>query len=89
MHLNEIELDELLGGSIIGLYAYTGNEYIKYFFGKGRVQRNLIKKETLAQIFPLNFAKFLRTPVLQNKSGRLLLLLVYGKKYNHCTEPDI
>ena len=27
----------VLGGSIIGLYAYTGNEYIKYFFGKGRV----------------------------------------------------
>ena len=27
---------------------------------------NFIKKEPLAQVFPLNFAKFLRTPLLQN-----------------------
>ena len=27
---------------------------------------NFIKKETLAQVFPVNFAKFLRTPFLQN-----------------------
>ena len=32
-------------------------------------------KETLAQVFPVNFAKFLRTLFLQNTSGRLLLLL--------------
>ena len=29
---------------------------------------NFIKKETLTQVFPLNFAKFLRTPFLQNTS---------------------
>ena len=34
---------------------------------------NLIKKETLAQVFFVNFAKFLRTLFLQNTSGRLLL----------------
>ena len=34
---------------------------------------NSIKKETLAQCFPVNFAKFLRIPFLQNISGRLLL----------------
>ena len=34
---------------------------------------SFIKKETLAQVFPVNFAKFLRTPFLQNTSGRLLL----------------
>ena len=36
---------------------------------------NFINKETLmAQVsFPVNFAKFLRTPFLQNTSGRLLL----------------
>ena len=32
-----------------------------------------MKKEALAQVFPVNFAKFLRTPFLQNTSGRLLL----------------
>ena len=29
----------------------------------------------LAQAFPVNFLKFLRTPFLQNTSGRLLLTL--------------
>ena len=37
---------------------------------------NFIKKETLARCFPKNFAKFLRTPFLQNTSGRLLLEVV-------------
>ena len=34
---------------------------------------NFIKKETLAQLFPVNFTKFLRTPFSQNTYGRLLL----------------
>ena len=34
---------------------------------------NFIKKENLPQVFPVNFAKFLRTPFLQSTSGRLLL----------------
>ena len=35
---------------------------------------NFIKKEALAQVFfPVSFAKFLRTPFLQNTSGRLFL----------------
>ena len=34
-----------------------------------------IKKEALVQVFPVNFAKFLRTRFLQNTSGRLLLYL--------------
>ena len=34
---------------------------------------NFIKKETLPQVFPVNFAKFLRIPFLQSTSGRLLL----------------
>ena len=34
---------------------------------------NFIKKEALVQCFPVNFAKFLRTPFLQNTSRRLLL----------------
>ena len=30
---------------------------------------NFIKKETLVQVFPLNFVKFLRTPFLQTPLG--------------------
>ena len=32
----------------------------------------LLKKSLLHRCFPVNFAKFLRTPFLQNTSGRLL-----------------
>ena len=35
----------------------------------------LFKKETLAQVFPVNFAMFLRTPILKNNCERLLPLL--------------
>ena len=34
-----------------------------------------IKKETLTQVFPATFAKSLRTPFLENTSGRQLLLI--------------
>ena len=34
---------------------------------------NFIKKETLPQVFPVNFAKFLRIPFSQSTFGRLLL----------------
>ena len=39
----------------------------------GRRPTNLLKKEILAQVFPVNFAKLLRTPFLQNTFGGLLL----------------
>ena len=35
----------------------------------------LFKKKALAHMFSVNFAKFLRTPFLQNTSGRLLLYI--------------
>ena len=34
---------------------------------------DLIKKKTLAQVFPVKFAKFLRLSFLQNTSGQLFL----------------
>ena len=37
---------------------------------------NFIEKETLAQVFPVNFAKFLRTPFLQNTSGGCFCLFI-------------
>ena len=39
---------------------------------KGLRPATLLKKEALAQVFPVNFVKFLRTPFSQNTSGRLL-----------------
>ena len=55
----------------------TGKDlYKSLFYNKvaGEVC-NFIIKETLAQCFPVNFAKFLRTPFVQNTSGRLILLV--------------
>ena len=47
------------------------------FYEKGWPEAyNFIKKETLAQVFSCDFVKFLRTPSLQNTSGRLLLKLI-------------
>ena len=37
---------------------------------------NIIKNDIWHGCFPVNFAKFLRTPFLQNISGRRLLLVV-------------
>ena len=34
---------------------------------------SFLKKRPWHECFPVNFAKFLRTPLLQNTSGRLLL----------------
>ena len=41
-------------------------------FIKDSLCHNFIKIETLAQVFIVNSVKFLRTPFLQNTSGRLL-----------------
>ena len=57
------------------------------FFNKvaGLRPATLLKKRLWHRCFPLNFAKFLRTPFLQNTSGRLLLesdlLPVFQKRF--------
>ena len=43
----------------------------------------LLNKRLWHRCFPINFVKFLRTPFLQNTSGRLLLHVL--KKYLLCT----
>ena len=45
---------------------------------KQKLKKLKIFQKSLAQVFPVNFAKFLRTPFLQNTSGRLLL---HGEVY--------
>ena len=53
---------------------FTGKHLCQRLFcNKVAVFNNFNKKESLAQVFPVNFAKFLRTLFLENTSGRLLL----------------
>ena len=40
-----------------------------------RLQRGSQPHETPTQVFPVNFAEFLRTTFSQNTSGRLLLII--------------
>ena len=49
----------------------------RLFFNKvaGLRPANLLKKSLWHKCFPVNFAKFLRSPFFQNTSGRLLLQL--------------
>ena len=46
----------------------------------------LLKRRLWHRCFPVNFVKFLRTPFLQNTSGRLLLLWI--KLQTYITESD-
>ena len=41
---------------------------------------NFTKKETMTQMFSCEFVKFLRTPILENTFGRLLLSSAQIKK---------
>ena len=41
----------------------------------------LLKKRLQHRCFPVNFAKFLRTPFLRNTSGRLLLFVLTPRKF--------
>ena len=43
-----------------------------------------LKKRLWRRCFPVNFAKFLRIPFLQNTSRRLLLNSVCKRSYDHC-----
>ena len=59
----------------------TGGVVLKKVFLKieGHRPATLLKKRLWHRCFPVNFAKLLRTPFLQNTSGRLLLLVrAYG-----------
>ena len=49
----------------------------------------LLKKRPQHRCFPVNFAKFLRTPFSQNTSGRLLLyLLIYNVEIYNLLDMD-
>ena len=60
-------------------FDFAVEAYFTYYHTKAVVWRcsaspaTLLKKRLWHRCFPLNFAKFLRTPFLQDTSGRLLL----------------
>ena len=50
------------------------------------IKKTLVKKRLWHRCFPVNFVKFLRTPFLQNTSGRLLLFQSRWLKTFVCRE---
>ena len=63
---------------VLRSFAKLTGKYLcqSLFFNKVAGLRPLLKKRLWYRCFPVNFAKFLRTPFLQNTSGRLLLQAV-------------
>ena len=79
-------------GALINFAKFTGKHLcrslffnkvagLRSFFNKvaGLRRASLLKKRLWYRCFPVNFAKFIRTPSLQSTSGRLLLFYVFPK----------
>ena len=69
----------LFFGRLVGLFSPKYGPILS-FYGKktaGLRLATLLKKSLWHRCFPVNFAKFLRIPFLQNTSGQLLLLLKF------------
>ena len=67
-------------GVLTNLAKFTAKHLCQsLFFNKvaGLEAYNFIKKRHWHRCFPVNFAKFLRTPFLQNTSGRLILNVTF------------
>ena len=71
--------------AVLGIFAkFTESPWIhrfshlcqSLFFNKVAVPETFFKKRLWNRCFPVNFAKFLKTPFLQNTSGWLLLVFV-------------
>ena len=64
------------GGVLRNFTKFTGKHLCQRLLFKKTPEtpETLLKKSLWHRRFPVNFAKFLRTPFLQNTSGRLLLV---------------
>ena len=72
-----IQRCSLRKGVLRNFAKFTGKHLCQsLFFNK---VATLLKKRLWHRCPPVNFAKFLRTPFLQNSSGRLLLVLVIAR----------
>ena len=70
-------------GVLRNFAKFTGKHLCQsLFFNKvaGLRLATSLKKRLWHSCFPVNFAKFLRTPFLQNTSGRLLLMHRFNKE---------
>ena len=56
-------------------HAFTTPTFFSKFLIKLLRPATLLKKKLWHRCFPVNFVKFLRTPFLQNTSGRMLLTI--------------
>ena len=63
-------------GVLRNFATYTGKYLCQSLFSCSLRPATLLEKRLWHSCFPVNFAKFLRTPVLQNTSRRLLLSLL-------------
>ena len=61
-------------GALRNFTKFTGKHLCQSLFGVRPA--TLLKKRLKHRCFPVNFMKFLRTPVLQNTSRRLILNVV-------------
>ena len=65
----------MIKGLLRNLAKFTGKHLCQSLFFNTVRPATLLIKRPWHRCFPLNSAKFLRTPFLQNISGRLLLYL--------------
>ena len=76
-------------GVLRNFEKFTGKPCARVFFTK---PATLLKKRLWHMYFPVNFAKFLRTPFLQNTSDDCFCLLFYNSFFvsfntsNFCTK---
>ena len=69
--------------SVLRNFAKFAGKHLRlsFFLIKLQGPATLLKRRLWRRCFSVNFAKFLRTPFLQNTSGRLLLISVFPEKY--------
>ena len=81
----EVEEPEAATRGVLRNFAkFIGKQlWQSFFFNKvaGLRPATLLKKRLWHSCFPVKFAKFLRTPFLQNASGRLLLKIFEEEEY--------
>ena len=58
-----------------------------YFLIKLLARPGTLKKRLCHKFFPVNFVKYLRTPFLENTSGRLLLIILNNHVNIELTDP--
>ena len=76
-------------GVLRNFVKFTGKHlYQSFFFNKvaaGLRPATLLKKRLWHRCFPLNFAKFLKTPFLQNSPGQIARPMPVGRARAHKT----